>query len=253
MRQTFWITFILLLLGAPCANALDAAKIAAVENAASDLVALAGDSARTGLAPRQTDPRVKRLLDTVFDTSELQRSPVQSSDIDGLSRWSMAAVKTGLIYILAGSGYTDISTIPDDAATAEKLNANAAKFAPEMGLYFDAVIRLEGAMLDAARAILSEVPENRNEKIKSGVAKIRLGVAQTINGVITTLPVAGLTDKWRRERLAVLAEIAPKAAGFLLPEHIAALRKSASATASELNDPGVKEALNSFARALASQ
>ena len=55
------------------AAALDAGKIAAISKAAKSFVALAKNSASTGRPPRQSDPAIKQLLDTVFDTTEIQR------------------------------------------------------------------------------------------------------------------------------------------------------------------------------------
>jgi hypothetical protein len=55
------------------------------------------------------------------------------SELVDLSTWTLAVVKVGLVYTLAGSGVTKVDAIPNDPAVIEKVNHNAAVFAPEMG------------------------------------------------------------------------------------------------------------------------
>ncbi|MEA2935504.1 MAG: hypothetical protein QOD74_2150, partial [Variibacter sp.] len=85
---------------------------------------------------------------------------------------------------------------------------------------------------------------------KSGVAQIRSGCAQTINGVITTFVNAGLNDEWRRARIANLLPLAPKFAKFLLPEDLRSLRDTANEVAGQLQDAKVKTDLTKFGEAL---
>jgi hypothetical protein len=82
----------LLILAAGCESpsALGTKSAEAVK-AADDFVALAKDSATTGVVPRETDPEVKKLLDAVFDTSVLQSGPVQPmSEIQPINDWNLA-------------------------------------------------------------------------------------------------------------------------------------------------------------------
>ena len=74
MRYPLHTTILLVALASSCstASAFDDANTKAISNAADTFARLASDSAKTGQAPRQTDPAVKPLLDLVFDTSELQ-------------------------------------------------------------------------------------------------------------------------------------------------------------------------------------
>src|SRR3974390_2071871 len=99
MRHLLHAVVVLLVLHCVDANALDATKVAAINEAADSFVALAGDSAHTGQAPRLTDPAAKRLLDVVLDTSEIQGGAVlPRSALGDLSTWTLAVVKVGLIY-----------------------------------------------------------------------------------------------------------------------------------------------------------
>jgi hypothetical protein len=256
MRHALSKTLLLLALAFPLgsAHALDAAKVGAITKAAESFAALAPDSAKTGRVPREAEPAAKPLLDLVFDTSEIERGPVlPMSSLGDVNNWTMAVLKIGLVYTLAGSGVTDLSTLANQPADViERINRNAVTFAPEMGRYFDAEIRLQGAVMDIVTVFLSTASKTELDRpnIKNGLAKIRGGNTQTIDGVLTTLPTAGLTDAWRRDRVAVITAVAPRAAKFLLPEQLDALRKSATDVAGQMTDPGVKAALAGFANAL---
>ncbi len=243
----------LLLLGCINASALDADKIAAISNAANSFVTLAGDSAKTGRPPRETDPAAKALIDLVFDTSELQGGAVQPiSSLSNLSAWTVAVLKVGRVYGLAGTGVNDIAAIPNDPDVIKKMNNNAATFAPEMGRYYDSQMWLMGAITDTVSAYLSTASINELDRpnVKNTVAKIRVGNAQSIYGLIRTLALNGIEDGWRRDRLAVLAVLAPKAAKFLSREDILTLQQTATEVAGQLTDPEVKAALTSISAGL---
>jgi hypothetical protein len=250
MRRVCQAAVSLFALGCSNAIALDVATVAAIDKAADAFVVLAGDSATTGQPPRQTDPAAKPLLDRVLNTSEVQHDVQPISELGDLSTWTVAVVKVGLVYTLAGSGVTKIEAIPNDPAVIEKLNHNAAVFAPEMGRYFDAVMWLEGATIDTVMVFLSKASPSELERTKKGVAQIRSGAFQSLGGVISTLPINGIADDWRLQRLAVFAVIAPKAAKFLLPEDQRQLSDAANAAAARMTDPNVKSALASIAAVL---
>jgi hypothetical protein len=232
------------------ALALDAGTAAAIEQAADAFVALAADSANTGKAPRQSDPAVKPLLDRVLDTSELQRGVQPVSELGDLGKWALAIVKVGTVYTLAGSGMSKLEAVPNDPAVIEKLNHNAVVFPLEMGRYYDATMWVEGAIIDTVMVFLSKASQADVERTKDGIAQIRAGAVQSFAGVITTLPTNGIADEWRRERLAVLAAIAPRAAKFLLTEDLRQLSDTAKATAAQMTDPEVKTALTQIAAVL---
>jgi hypothetical protein len=102
-----------------------------------------------------------------------------------------------------------------------------------MGRYFDAMMWVEGAVIDTVMVFLSKASQAELERTKNGIAQIRAGALQSFVGVITTLPTKGIADEWRRQRLAVLAVIAPRAAKFLLPEDLSQLGDAAKATAAQ--------------------
>jgi hypothetical protein len=128
MRHTLCIVvaFIATISGAA---ALDAGKIAAINKAAESFVALAKDSATP---PRQSDPAVKLLLDKVLDTTELQNGPtLPIAALENLNAWNFAVIKVGLVYVLAGTGVTDVSKLPNTPEIAQKINQNTVEFAPD--------------------------------------------------------------------------------------------------------------------------
>jgi hypothetical protein len=258
MRRAAFALFSLLSVAALTVHAtpslaLDPAKAAATDKAAEAFIALAKGSETSGAPPRESDPKAKALLDTVFNTREIERGgPLPMADLNNLNMWNMAAVKIGIVYMLAGTGVTDIAKLPNEQSALEKVDENTAKFAPELGRYFDAQLRLQGAIVESVQAFLQTGPKAQLEQpsFKSGVAQIRSGCAQTINGVITTFVNAGLNDEWRRARIANLLPLAPKFAKFLLPEDLRSLRDTANEVAGQLQDAKVKTDLTKFGEAL---
>jgi len=239
-------------LALPCStlSALDDANTNAISNAADTFARLASDSAKTGQAPRQTDPAVKPLLDLVFDTSELQKGAAQPmSALINLNTWQGGVLKIGLVYTLAETGVTDIAALSNTPQIMEKIERNTVDFAPEMGRYCDAILWVQGALMDTVAAFLATVSPSQREQpnIKSGTAKMRAGFTQTVDGVLTTLLTDGLTENWRRERVIVLTAIAPKAVRFLLPDQLQALRQRATEVAGHMVEQNVKSGLMSFA------
>ena len=255
MRRCLQVIALSLALGAPSlsAHALDAGKVDAISKAADRFAELAKESHTTGKPPRQTDPTVKPLLDLVFDTAEIERGqPVPMNQLNTLNGWNLAAIKVGLIYMLAGTGTNDIATLGNDPKAGDKVNSNTAEFSPELGRYFDAQLRLQSAIIDTVQGFLGTASKAQleNPNFKSGIAQIRSGVAQTINGLVGTFAVDGVTDEWRRARVAVVNAIAPKVAKFLLPEEARIVRETALEIAGRMKDQRVKDDLAKFAKAV---
>ncbi len=251
MRQSLLAVAALLILLSGCSSQSELeTKVKAVTKATDAFVMLAKNSATTGEAPRESDPAAKPLLELVFDTSSLENGPVQPmSELDVLNTWNLDVVRVGLVYILAGTGVTDVAALPQTPEMISKVNANTVEYAPEMGRYIDAQLRLQAALIDTISSYMAGASQSDLDRanFKSGLGQVRSGVAGTINGAITTLPIDGLTDGWRRERLAALTAIGPKAAKFLLPEDLQALHDAATEVAGQMKDPEVKAGLTSLA------
>lgn len=256
MRRASAALFALLsaaLLAASPSWALDPAKAAAADKAAEAFIVLAKGSETTGKPPRLTDPAAKSLMDAVFDTREIEKGgPLPMADLGNLNTWNLAAVKIGLVYMLAGTGVTDIAKLPNEQSALAKVDQNTADFAPELGRYFDAQLRLQAAIVDTVQAFLLTGPKKQLEQpnFKSGVAQIRAGCAQTISGFITAFVNQGLSDQWRRERIGNLLPLAPKFAKFLLPEDLRTLRETANEVGGQMSDAQVKADLAKFGDAL---
>lgn len=238
------------------ACALNATTIQIVSTAADTFVALSKDAAASGNAPRQSDQTVADLLDLVLDTSVVQKGPVPPiSELEQTNAWLLAALKVGVVYMYAGTGSTDVATLPNTPEAAARVEQNVIKFAPEMGRYYDAASTLSGSLMETLSAFAATATKEQLDRpqVKSGFAGMRSSAVQFIGGELSALTIQGLDDNWRLERLRVLAALAPKAAKFLLPDQLQALRELATSVAGQMTGAPVKAGLLSFAAAMAAK
>jgi len=229
---------------------VDASKLPAAKTAADRFVALAKDSEKTGNAPRESDPAVARLLDAVFDSRDVQNpTTITFAQLGPLSERMITGVKVGVIYMLAGTGVTDLTQMANDPKADEKVNLNVIKFAPEMGRFFDFQMRIQGAVVDGTLTHLATAkPEElARPNVQSGLANIRQGSARAVAGAIETLAVNGLTEEWRQARMPAISAMAPRLAKFLQADQKAELKQLATACADVMEDAQVKKALQDFA------
>ena len=164
----------------------------------------------------------------------------------------MSIVKTGMIYILAGTGISDFTKATNDPKLAERINQNVVTFAPELGRYLDAQLAVMGGMLDAISASMAG-GKTTNAKVESGLEKVRRGITSTLTGTLSTVATAGLSDEWRHERLPALEAAAPKAAKLLLGEQCRAVRDTAVQVAEALSNAALQAELRSMAGSLQCQ
>jgi hypothetical protein len=217
------------------AVALESATVAAIQRNAEALVALAGDTTKNGEVPRLINPSAKPLIESVFDTTELQRAPRPSAlDLLLLNNWALSVNKAGMIYVLAGTGVANGQPLPmGDPKFNERVNRNTVTYAPEIGRYTDAAVWLQCLTGEAAMSAISQAPKPLAENIKSGFAMIQSGEFQSLYGVITTLEV-GVTDAWRRDRLAVLSATAMRTAESLAKDDLRKLSEHAKSVAAKI-------------------
>jgi hypothetical protein len=240
----------------PAAAQIEHDKLILARNAAASFVELAKGSQTSGEAPRLSDPAVKQLLDAVFDARDVEAArSVPFTELSGLSERMVTGVKIGAVYMLAGTGATDLSELGGGPDAGRKVNLNIVKFAPEMGRFFDFQIRIQGAVVEAVLTRLSTArPEDlARANFRSGLADIRDGSARSVAGVIETIAVNGLSDAWRRERLSALSAIAPRLARFLEAQQKSELRQVALAGADVMDDADVKAGLQAFAKIVAAE
>jgi hypothetical protein len=252
MRHALFAALFALLLPCTSAVALDQAKVAAVTKAADAFALLAADSEKTGQVPRETDAVAKPLLDTVFDTSVLEKGGVQPmSELNNVNAWNMAVLKVGVVYMLAGTGAKEIGALPQTPEAMARVDGNTVTFAPEVGRYLDAQLRLQMAIIDTVQDFIRTATRAQldNPNVKSSIGKIRGGTAQTISGAISTLALRDQTDDWRRARLTVLEAMAPKAAPFLVAEDRQALRAAFTETAAQMQAADVKARMQKLGEA----
>jgi hypothetical protein len=238
----------------PVTAQIDSKKLPAAKKAAALFGERAKGSEKTGEVPRVTDPAIKQLLDAVFDIRDIEAAkaiPFQS--LSPLSERMLAAAQVGLIYMLAGTGASDISQVGTDSTAGEKINLNVIKYPEEMGRYFDFAVTVQGAIAESVLSHMSNAKpaELARPNFQSGLDNIRAGAVRTLSGVIETLAVNGLTDEWIRARLPALIVVAPKFRKFLLPDQKEDLRKLALACADVTDDSQAKKDLQDFALAMA--
>ncbi len=216
---------LLLSASAFAASALAPAKVAAVRKAADELTKLGAASRQTGQPPREADAKVKALLDTVFDIRVVSAAePLPFSEIDHLNEWNKAVIDVGLVYILSGSRAADLTQAANDPAFQKQVEKNTVDFAPEMGRYMDAQLGISQATLALVGAHLAAHPADREKpNFKKGLPQIYDGSARTLASAISTLPTAGLSDAWRKQRLPAMQSLGPHVAKIVDAEDAKAL------------------------------
>ena len=244
----------LAVLGAPAsAQTIEAARIAAVKKAADAFATLAAGSHKTGQPPRQSDPKVKALLDTVFDVKAIPVSkPLPLSELVKVGDWQSALLKVGLVYILAGTGVDDLSKAGNEPAFAQRADKNGVDFAPEFGRYLDTQMRLHAALLMMVNAHLAANPKDRDApNFKKGLPQIQLGAAQSLASSLTTIALPGFSDAWRRERMPGLFVLAPPLAQGGDPGDVKELQGMAADVAGRMTDPALQADFNKLSSMLA--
>jgi hypothetical protein len=229
--------------------AMDQQKITAAQKAAAEFVKLAGNTAKTGKPPRNSDPKIKALLDTVLDTSAM--TAPEFSDIPRITQWLSTADRVGLVYMLAGTGTNNLAAAANPKI-ADRIGKNIAEFQDEYGRFVDFQVALSGFTLDAIRAKMDSAPETERKapKFQAGFMQVASGIAQTIAGTLSTFTAEGITDDWRRARLAPLTAIAPKAAETLPKNMREKLGEMTREISEQITDPQIKDGVKSIADTL---
>ena len=247
-------TFIILLLGSALASGIDAQKFEAAKRAAAEFVALAKGSETTGTMPRQSSPEVRALLDAIFDRAVLGTDVLPLSE-GRIGELVVNSSRVGTLYLLAGTGKTDLSTLAADPQAVQRAEKNVGSFAPELGRWFDYQLWIAISLADSTNAFLDSATKDVLERpqVQSGLAKVRGGLAQALKGVLQTMGSAELDHAWRRDRLIALSEIAPKAARVLLESDAEAVKAQALQLGSVLKDPEIDIGLKNFAAVISSR
>ena len=234
MRLLIALTLVLYATGAHAAS-LDPERIAAIDQAADSFLAKAAEARKTGTVPRQTDPGIGVLLDTVFDTNELSHGTLPYADLDKLQDWLARVAAVGGIYV-----------------TASRTVHDAGIFAPEMGRFIDAAVVVMQAIADCLTAELDAHPDQALPAPElHKLEQSRVAITKNIDGFIAALRGPGLTVSWARDHLTVLTTAAPSFARFLKTAELAQLRARAMRMSAEVHDKTVRAALGGLAVALA--
>lgn len=235
MRSLLLVLLLALAPGGAGAATLDPARSAAIDQAAAAFLAKAAAAKKSGMLPRQADPTVAALLDTVFDTRDLRHGALDYADIDRLQHWLARAAAVGEVY-----------------AAASRAAHDAGLFGPEMERFYAAAVVIMQAVADCMTAEIARhagdapPPDERRR-----LDQVRSEIAGNIDNFIGSLHDPGLTVGAVEGRLTVLIGAAPSFARLLTPDQIERLRRRAVAVAAAIRDKRLRGLLGSLATALA--
>jgi clan AA aspartic protease (TIGR02281 family) len=215
--------------------ALDPSRIAAIDQAAAQFSASAAEARKSGGVPRQSDPAVGGLLDTVFSTSDLSHGAMPYGDLGKLSDWLGRVVEIGRIYLSASRAVHDFGV-----------------FAPELGRFFDASVVLEQALADCVMAELDAHPDTKLSPADQGkLTQLRGTMAGALIESLGLFREPGISIDWALQRLSALRAAAPSLARFLTPAEVAQLRVTLLRLDAQVRGKPLREALGGVAVALA--
>jgi len=236
MRRLFLGCLIALSLAASArAASLDPSRIAAIGQAAEAFLARAAEVRKTGMVPRQSDPAIAPLLDTVFDTTDLSHGPIDYADVEKLSAWLGRLNAVGGVYLAAARAARDTGL-----------------FGAEIGRYYDAALGVMQAMAECQMANLDAHPgATLSPTDRRKLDQLRDTLAGALGTMIEVFRAPGITVEWARDRLAALSAAAPTMARFLTPDQLARLRAMAFKFAQATRDKSLRAAFAQLAAALA--
>ena len=235
MRQAL-VALVLAVWIAPAgAASLDPDRITAIDQAADAFLAKAAEAHKTGQVPRQSDPAIGPLLDTVFNTDDLSHGPVHYSDFGKLSHWAGRVGAVGKVYTSAAREVHDVGV-----------------FGVEIGRFYDASVTIMQAMTDCMTAELSAKAEAKLPPTdQQGLSRLRSAVSETVRSLLEAFRAPGLSVGWVHQRLQGLIAAAPSMARFLTPDEIARLRATIRQLSAQIRDKLLRVELASLAGALA--
>lgn len=237
MRRLLMAALLALSFAAPVrAASLSADQLTAIDKAAEVFLAKAADAKKTGMVPRQSDPAVAALLDTVFDTSALSHGAILYTDYAKLDDWDTRIVKVGQVYVEAAARLHDLGI-----------------FGTEIGRYLDADVAVMQTM---AETLQTELDSHRGETLPAPLLKQQNEMRATITKSLTQiigngLRAPGITIGWVEQRVAVLTTAAPSFGRFLPPADIERLRQTTLGLAQRLREKSVRALLGGLAVAFA--
>jgi hypothetical protein len=227
---------------------IDPAQLNGAKKAAGEFLALAKDAPATGRPPRLAEPAIRALLDKVFDLARIEGATLAAADIPKAGDWFEAGDRVGAVYILAGTGVSDIGQLQNTANVQQRTQRNVAEFSAEFARYLDFQVKLAGIM---AAAELKRGASSDAAEMKWGTETVRSTLAQSLIGSLTTLAYDGPGDEWRRQRLAVMTKVAADAARMLTADQARAVRQHALTVVPFVRDKSIQDGIRAMADAVA--
>jgi hypothetical protein len=190
------------------AASFDPGQSAAIDQAANAFLAKAAEAKKSGQVPRQSDPAIAPLLDTLFDTNSLSHGAIDYADLDKLRHWLAQMAAVGGVYV-----------------AASRVVHDAGLFGPEMGRFIDAAVRV---MQGIADCITAELDRSAGQQLAAAelhkIEQWRTTITGNLENFVEAYRGPGLTNGWVRDRLTVMIVAAPSFARFLKPAQLASLR-----------------------------
>jgi clan AA aspartic protease (TIGR02281 family) len=234
MRRLLLLGLFLFAAATAQAASLDPSRMAAIDQAADAFLAKAAEAKKSGQVPRQSDPAIAPLLDTVFDTDDLSHGPIDYADLDKLQDWLARVAAVGGVYIAASRAVHD-----------------AGLFGPEMGRFIDAAVRVMQGIADCVAADLDASASQQFSAAElHKIEQSRTATTGSLENFVEAYRGPGLTNVWVRERLIVMTAAAPSFARFLKPAQLARLRGAVVRMSGEVRDKSIRGGLGSLAVAL---
>lgn len=234
-----------LLVNGAVSAAIDPVKFDAAKKAGDELMTLAAGSEVSGKVPPIADAKVSALLNAVFDRTAFGDSVLPIGDTKKLGELLGNAHRVGFVYMLAGTGFTSGPGYQENQKAVETADRNVATYASVIGRWYDYQMAIESAVADSTSAFVAKVPKSAlaNPDLIAALNEVRGGLVEHMKTILNVLSNETLDYEWRRERSAVLAELAPKAAKLISQADVVSLSASFLKLAESTQDPVLKARL----------
>lgn len=221
---------------------VDMKRAVAAENAMARLLRAVEDGSGDGNYPRLSDPETASIFLQAFDSEIIPTAAPGSGDLPILSSLQERAGEIARAYIGAGKAGDDL----DRAAT------NFLEFLPEIAIAYDFSLETGAHIATVTLQLAGRVRALGDEEpsAQSAVAKIAETQARLLELLIGCSTDPNITVNWRRDRLLLLNETAPRYSRLLSKDTAQSIADRALAAAIFEEDEQIATDLKGFALAI---
>jgi hypothetical protein len=241
LRMPFIVVALLVLL-APTARADGASSAQTALKAAQDLTSYNDGVVKKNERPVFDKPPASTYLAQVLDGKALSALPPPTgSDMSWLVQWAEAKNKANQLLIFTGA---KSSSEADQRAAIER---NMVDYEDVMFPAWAFMARLQSRMLLSADLFMAALkPEDRNPTRVGGLAKIRNGHIQFVQGGLTTI-AAGVKPQNAKLLVVALRETAPTWAPRINEPEQSRMRSTLTEAKQAYTDPALRDELGGLA------